>query len=161
MKNNFRLDISPNWEEIEPTQARCADFLIDRGLAREAVDSIIMVIGELVENGIKYGSYSASEEELIIEVSLDGNLLSVEAINPIDDRTTPHLRDLDSRIQWIRGFQDPFEAFVERIRIVSKKPLEDRASGLGLVRIAYEGRAILDFFTNEDDTLNVSAVMHL
>jgi hypothetical protein len=35
--------------------------------------------------------------------------------------------------------------------------LEDEESGLGLARIAYEGKAILDFFVL-DNMLNVSAI---
>ena len=46
---------------------------------------------------------------------------------------------------------------VEKLKEISKKPLEDEESGLGLARIAYEGKAILDFFVFED-ILNVSAV---
>ena len=69
-----------------------------------------------------------------------------------------HLRKLDKTLQWIRGFQDPFQAYVERIKQISRKPFDDEISGLGLVRIAYEGNAILDFFLSEDNQLNVSAV---
>ena len=41
---------------------------------------------------------------------------------------------------------------------VSRKPLADEESGLGLVRIAYEGGAILDFFVNEDGMVNISTI---
>jgi hypothetical protein len=34
-------------------------------------------------------------------------------------------------------------------------------SGLGLVRIAYEGRSILDFYIDEENMLSVSAVYPL
>ena len=71
-----------------------------------------------------------------------------------------NLKILDKTIQWIRGFQNPLEAYTERLKEVSKKPLNDENSGLGLVRIAYEGKAILDFFVSENSLLNVSALTY-
>ena len=76
----------------------------------------------------------------------------------MDEAAHDHLKRLDRTIQWIRGYQDPFLAYTERIRAVSKRPLRDKESGLGLVRIAYEGKSILDFFLDDDNILNVSAV---
>ena len=76
------------------------------------------------------------------------------------DTVYHHLRKLDKTLQWIRGFQDPFQAYVQRIRKISRKPLDDEFSGLGLTRIAYEGQAILDFFLTEGNQLNVSAISH-
>jgi hypothetical protein len=71
------------------------------------------------------------------------------------------LSRLDQTIQWIRGYQDPFEAYIERIKEVSKKPLKDMESGIGLVRIAYEGKALLDFFVGDNNVLNVSVVSNI
>jgi hypothetical protein len=69
-----------------------------------------------------------------------------------------HLRRLDRAVQWIRGFQNPFEAYVEKLKEVSSQSLESNESGLGLVRIAYEGQSILDFFLLDRNVLSVSAV---
>jgi hypothetical protein len=55
---------------------------------------------------------------------------------------------LDKTVQLVRVYQDPFEAYVEKLKEVSRRPLNDEESGLGLVRIAYEGKAILDFFVS-------------
>ena len=64
-------------------------------------------------------------------------------------------------VQWIRGFQDPFEAYLERLKEVSSQSLDHEESGLGLVRIAYEGQSVLDFFVTENHVLAVSAVHHV
>ena len=117
-----------------------------------------MVISELIENSIKYGDFSLPENEVTLNINLYENIITIEVINPIDDSIFSHLKKLDKTIQWIRGYQDPFEAYVERLKEVSKKPFRDEESELGLVRIAYEGKAIIDFFVGEDETLNVSAV---
>jgi hypothetical protein len=96
-----------------------------------------------------------------VDIHQNENIITVEVINPIDPTDTGahnHLKRMDKTVQWIRGYQDPFEAYVEKLKEVSRRPLNDEESGLGLVRIAYEGKAILDFFVSEEGSLNVSAV---
>jgi hypothetical protein len=44
------------------------------------------------------------------------------------------------------------------MKIVSSQPYGDGKSGLGLTRIAYEGRCVLDFYVDASNTLAVSAV---
>jgi hypothetical protein len=68
------------------------------------------------------------------------------------------LRRFDRAIQWLRGFQDPFEAYVERLKLVSAESYRGGQSGLGLARIAYEARCLVDFWVDERGTLAVSAV---
>ena len=94
----------------------------------------------------------------VAKIALDENLITVEVLHPVEKGDYRNLKKLDSSIQWIRGFQNPFEAYIEKLQMVSKKPLDDEESGLGLARIAYEGQSILDFFLNEDNQLSVSAV---
>jgi len=62
---------------------------------------------------------------------------------------------------WIRSYQSPFQAYLERLKLVASQPMEDEESGLGLVRIAYEGEAIIDFFVDDNDTLSISALFPL
>ena len=136
-------------------------FLDKNGVGPDSVQSLTMVICELLENGMKYGSCEPRATHVKLQIELTDEDATVEVINAFGDEAKPHLRRLDRRIQWIRGFQDPFEAYVERLREVARRPLEDDESGLGLVRIAYEGNAILDFVVAEDGYLNVSAVREL
>ena len=159
MKRSIRLKIEPKWHEIEKIRKKCNQFFRSNGLSsNDDVHALIMIISELIENGIKYGNFTLPGNNVIIEIGVADNIVTVEVVNPVDDTAYYHLEKLDKTIQWIRGYQDPFEAFVEKLKEVSKKPLDDEESGLGLVRIAYEGKAILDFFVSEDGFLNVSAV---
>jgi hypothetical protein len=158
MKKSMRLRVSPTWDEIEKVRNKSSTFLKSQGYSKDSVQSLTMVISELMENGIKYGRYSASGDKLLLNISIGEEIATVEVANPVDDRSYRDLKKLDKTIQWIRGYQDSFEAYVERLKEVSRKPLNDEESGLGLVRIAYEGKAILDFFVGEDDVVSVSAV---
>jgi hypothetical protein len=56
------------------------------------------------------------------------------------------------------GFQSPFEAYVARMKVVSSRPWVEGKSGLGLARIAYEGRCLLDFYVTDTQRLAMYAV---
>jgi hypothetical protein len=101
------------------------------------------------------------ENKVVVMINIERNTVTIEVLNPVDESAFKHLSRLDKTIQWIRGYQDPFEAYIERIKEVSKKPLNDVESGIGLVRIAYEGKALLDFFVGENNMLNVSVVSNI
>lgn len=155
------FSIDPDWEEVENLRNEAENFFRDTGLPEEIVESLTMVTSELIENGIKYGSFSDRGERVRLIISLEPENITIEVIHPVDEKAYPNLTKLDRTIQWIRGYQDPFEAFIERLREISRKPFEDETSGLGLARIAYEGQAILDFFVNDQGLLNVSAMSPL
>ena len=157
MENSLRLNIKPDWNEIEKLRMAGVNFLESHGFTDELIHSLTMILSELVENSIKYGDFKGSKPEVLIYLDISKNLITIEVNNPVNQKSAIHLQRLDKTIQWIRGYQDSFQAYVEKLKEVSKKPLEDEESGLGLARIAYEGKAILDFFVM-DNMLNVSAV---
>jgi len=151
----------PDWDYIEEVRIECDSFLKDHNFSENESHSIVMIISELMENSIKYGDFSNTDTMVEISINIHKNQVLIEVLNPVTDSDKHHLQKLDRTIQWIRGYQDPFEAFIERLRHVSKKPLHDIESGLGLVRIAYEGKAVLDFFVDDKNLLNVSAIVDI
>ena len=157
MGNSLKLNIPPDWSEIENIRNAGIHFLKTHGFSGDLIHSLTMILSELVENSIKYGDFAGSDSRVLIYLDIDKSLITIEVNNPIDGNSTHHLKRLDNTIQWIRGYQDSFQAYIEKLKEISKKPLEDEESGLGLARIAYEGKAILDFFVL-DNTLNVSAI---
>lgn len=158
MESSMTLILKPDWEELERVRDKGTEFFRCQGLESEKADALVMVISELAENSIKYGHFTPAGKHVVIDTHVDGRNVTVEVRNPVDEEAYHHLRRLDRMIQWIRGYQDSFEAYVERLKEVSKKPLTDNESGLGLARVAYEAKAILDFYVDDDATLNVSAV---
>ena len=161
MKKSIEFNVKPDWDEIEKIRNESVDFLQSHELTDDTIHSLSMVISELIENGIKYGNFKMVENKVVVIISVEKNSVTIEVYNPVDESAFKHLSRLDKTIQWIRGYQDPFEAYIERIKEVSKKPLKDVESGIGLVRIAYEGKALLDFFVGEDNMLNVSVVSNV
>lgn len=157
MDNSLKLKIIPDWEEIDKLRNSCILFLENHGFSRDLVHSLTMILSELVENSIKYGDFGEKVTEIFVQLDIGREYITIEVNNPVDPNNAIHLQRLDKTIQWIRGYQDSFQAYIERLKEISRKPLEDEESGLGLARIAYEGKAILDFFVMEN-TLNVSAI---
>ena len=152
--------IVPEWDNIDVVREETARFLKEKGFAPDVIDAVTMVTGELVENAIKYGAYGGSGD-LTYSVEAGESAIIVEVKNPVSAEFDTNLQKLDKTIQWIRGFQNPFEAYIERLREVSSKSFTDSESGLGLTRIAYEGQSIVDFYATDDDTISVSAVYQL
>ncbi len=157
MDNSLKLEINPDWSEIDNVRNSCTQFLKSHGFPGELIHSLSMILSELVENSIKYGDFEDSRKEVLIYLNISKNYITIEVNNPVDQNNFHHLKRLDKTIQWIRGYQDSFQAYIEKLKEIARKPLEDEESGLGLVRIAYEGKAILDFFVL-DNMLNVSAI---
>ena len=161
MKKSIEFKVKPEWDEIEKIRNESAEFLQTHELTDDTIHSLSMIISELIENGIKYGNFKLVENRVAVIINIDRKTVTIEVLNPVDEDADKHLSRLDKTIQWIRGYQDPFEAYIERIKEVSKKPLKDAESGIGLVRIAYEGKALLDFFVGENSILNVSVVANI
>lgn len=161
MSKSFTGIINPSWDEIERVRDITCRFLKENKMKDDVIDAIIMVIGELLENAIKYGHYKQDKETIPYSIMLNTKTITVEVKNPVDENDDENLKKLDRMIQWIRGYQNPFESYVEKLREVSARPLDDISSGLGLTRIAYEGQAILDFYALDNGTISVSAVYQI
>jgi anti-sigma regulatory factor (Ser/Thr protein kinase) len=150
------LRIDPEWEAVKAAWDPCRAALSRAGLTDDETYQLAMVAQELLENAVKYGAFAAGEAVLLgIHAAEEEVIVEVKSRVGVDDN---HLRRFDRTIQWIRGFQDPFEAYVERMKLVSAQPYSRGESGLGLTRIAYEGRSIIDFYVDEENVLAVSAV---
>jgi hypothetical protein len=153
---SLELDLPPTWSAIQPVWAPCHDALRRGGLAEDEAYSLSMVTRELLENAVKYGD-AGSPRPIHLSIQLTPAEVTIEVKNRVTADDT-ELTRFDRAIQWLRGFQDPFEAYVERLKLVSAESYRGGQSGLGLARIAYEAKCLVDFYVDEESTLSVSAV---
>ena len=58
--------------------------------------------------------------------------ISIQVDNAVSQQSRNHLAELDRTLQWIRGVQDPYQAYLERIREISREPMNMARSCLGL-----------------------------
>ncbi|MDH5721084.1 MAG: ATP-binding protein [Spirochaetia bacterium] len=156
--NSLKIKIKPIWEEIDIVREQVNSFLTKNNFKQETVYAMVMTASELVENAVKYGADNLQKDKITISVDILPREIIIEVKNKIKPENRKEMKMLDETIQWIRGFQDHFEAYLDKLKHVSTKKLAEGESGLGLVRIAYEGRSILDFYINENNILAMSAV---
>ncbi len=161
MENIMNLKIAPEWDNLETVRVRTEEFLKDKNLSRDIIDSIIMNISELMENAVKYGRFDDKIKDIAASVTVTDNDIIVEVKSPVKDEDDFHFKRLDKIIQWIRGYQNPFEAYIEKLKEVAVQPVCESESGIGIIRIAYEGQSILDFYIDDNGIISVSAVYHL
>jgi hypothetical protein len=156
--NALELSVPPDWAAVKAVWDPCREMLVDAGLLADEAYALAMVAQELLENAVKYGAFSPGDA-LRMRVRVEQEEVTVEVASRlgVDDA---HLHVFDQAVQWIRSFQDPFEAYVERLKQVSAEPYRHGKSGLGLTRIAYEGRCAIDFYVDSGNNLSVSAVYH-
>lgn len=161
MTQNLTISIDPVWEKLDQVREKTEAFLRKEGFSKSQIDALVMTVSELVENAIKYGDNHSGQEKVNITVDIYPKEVIIEVKNKINKFDDKELKKLDENIQWIRGFQNQYQAYIERLKHISAKKLKDGESGLGMVRISYEGQCILDFYVNEDDVLAMSAVYKL
>ncbi len=157
---NGRLDrtLPPDWDAARTLWDESKRFFADHGLDADECYALAMTASELLENAIKYGDWRrAPDERVALSIEVAGRAVTIEVQSPVADDPGA-LRKLDDQIQWMRGFQSPFEAYVERLKLLSSQPYREGESGLGLLRIAYEARCLVDFYVTPGRRLAMSAV---
>ena len=161
MQTSMEISFRPNEHEIDNAGEISSDFLKSNGLSDNAIHTQLMILRELINNGIKYGDLSKSKNKITVHIHIAENTITVEVRNPIDEACFEQLKELDKTIQFIRGYQDPYEAYLLKQKETYKNPSHSEIIGLGLARIACEGSAMLDFFVSKDNILNLFAVKRL
>ncbi len=156
MAARFELDLRPQWEAIQAVWNPCHAHLADQKLDLPTAYALAMVIQELLESAVKYGSFDERRDRIRLVILAQPDFVSIEVNTPLEGDAS--VRQLDRVVQWIRGFQNPFEAYVERLKHVASLSEPDFDSGLGLVRVAYEGRCVLDFHVTGAKVLAMRAV---
>jgi hypothetical protein len=155
------ITIIPEWDEIEKAQKILTQILKDVGFDQDTIDSQIMILSELIENAIKYSHFTSKFPEIKATIKVTKKNIIIEVKSPANEESNTHVIRLDKTIQWIRGYQNPFEAYILRLKKIAIKPLSDKDSGLGLVRIAYEGQSVVDFYINDENIISISSVYQI
>ncbi len=157
VNNILNKTFNPQWGEVERARLICSEYLESNHYEIDTIDAITMICSELVENAVKYGDFISTEDKISLNILLNDKII-IEVKCPIIRSKNQHFHRLDRIIQWIRGHQNPFEAYIEKLKMVAVKPLDDPEGGLGLFRIAYEGQAVLDFYVGDEGLISISAV---
>jgi hypothetical protein len=104
--------------------------------------ALAMVVGELLENAVKYGAWNGEDRSFRLEVLGHDHVARISVENPVtaDD---PAVEQLMTTLDWLRGFPTPEEAYRQKLLEVASVSRGFDSGGLGLVRISYEGNCRL------------------
>ena len=103
MENSIRLSLKPIGGEIERAGQKSSNFLKSHGFSNKAVDTQIMILRELINNGIKYGKFTPSESEITVNIFISEKAITFEVKNPVDESCLDKLKELDKTVSdmWI------------------------------------------------------------
>jgi hypothetical protein len=146
--------IRPDWERIDSVRSAVLASVAAVFPDGELRDTLAMVSTELLENAVRYGE---PERDVAFSLRDDGADVLVTVSNGVDP-ASHHVQALQAKVTWLSGFADPLEAYSAALREVyeSFEPMRE-ASGLGIVRIHYEGRCQLSCEVSEPGRISVSA----
>ena len=139
IKFQIELPLTSEWKNVELLRSSVLNCLTTIFANHEFCKTIGMVTGELLENALKFGDWS-NRSDFRLHVFGAEDTVTIEVSNPIasGDDTVKHLL---STIRWLDQIDDPKVAFLSRLGALAQST--DDESGLGLVRIAYEGNCKL------------------
>jgi two-component sensor histidine kinase len=144
----FETVMPPLWKEIGSLRQTVRSRLREMGFNAETAQTIEMIISELAENAVKYGDSTGGGVQISLECS-EETIKALVACSVKGD-ADQHVIRLRSHLDWMHSFNDPFLAYIEKMREVASQDPALGESGLGLVRIEYEGAARVDFKLDGD-----------
>ena len=153
MKKSIAFTLDSNGNEIEKYRGKISEFLKLHGVSDEVIEKQIMIVKELLKSCVRYSGFKVKQQKMTVQIHIRKNKITVEVSNPINGIQNKKLERLDKTIQFIRGYQDPFEAYL-KLKAISG----NRSNELALAKLAYEGKTVLDFFVGEDNIMNMSAI---
>jgi len=155
---NFSIDlpVQSNWRNVDLLRTSVQNCFIAVFADVDGCNAIAMVTGELVENAVKYGYWTGDDGCFRLRVHGRRGSVTVTVESPVDP-ANPQAHDLESKLRWIDEFPSPEAAYRAKLLEIASQP--GTASGLGLVRCAYEGNSTLRCETVEGSVLRVTAEM--
>lgn len=160
MKKSISFKLKPGIDDVEKISQKGCTFLEANGVSGDAVQIQMMILRELITRGKDFDNLRPVKTGMTIYLLIEKNIVTVEVRKPVGESSLCKLDELDRTIQVIRGGQDPFEPCINCIQ-ASAKLNSDNTNDYELARIAYETGAVIDFYVNEDNILNLSAVRSL
>jgi hypothetical protein len=135
---HFQIDlpVRNEWANVDLMRSSVQNCFIAMFSDIEGCQDLAMVTGELLENAVKYGDW-APGATFRLSIWGENGVATVCVENPVAPGNKA-LADLHATIAWINSFPSAEDAYREKLLEIAGN-LQRGSSGLGLVRIAYEG----------------------
>jgi len=154
------LPVRNEWRHVELLRSSVESCFQAVFADLDGKNAISMVVGELLENALKYGNWDSEADRGSFRLRVEGDHHRAVVIvqNPVVPGDACVTEVLDT-LAWIRSFRTAAEAYRARLLAIAGAP-DVGASKLGLVRVAYEGNCHVDAVV-DGTTLTVTAQMTL
>lgn len=150
MTIHLRFSLELDWEGIETVRQGVA-LCVQAALGSpELRDRLSMVTTELLENAVKYGKVGSRVLYSLEDRSEGLWVLVTNSVEP----ASSHIDAVRARIAWIETFDSPLRAYSTALIRAYE---EQSDGGLGLVRVAHEGRCRVTCDSPRKDEITVSA----
>jgi hypothetical protein len=150
------LTVRNEWKNVDLLRTSVQNCFVAVFADLDGCHAIAMVTGELLENALKYGDWTAADRaQFRLRVhGREGNI-EVSVQNPLRAHDE-NASSLMSSLEWLNSFPTPDQAYRARMLQIAQEDLE--ASKLGLVRIAAEGNCRITARV-DNGTVTVTAVL--
>lgn len=142
---DFSIDLhgENEWDNVELLRGAVEGCVSATSGWRVASQTVAMVVGELLENAVKYGAWGDDVRAFRLRVWNEDEAVHVSVENPVRSPDDGDIQRVVETIRWIESFPSAEEAYAAKLIEVASRPRGEHMSQLGLVRIAYEGECAL------------------
>lgn len=138
---SLQLALPGQWELVDEVREAVRRLVSSAWGDGELADALSMASAELLENAIKYGVAGGAVDLTLTD---EGEELVITVANHIDPDTR-YAAQLEACLEWLHGFANPAVAYTEALqRLFAKGDAASGESGLGILRVAYEGGCQVD-----------------
>ncbi len=165
---HIELSVPPVWSRVPEVRDALMHGARAVGLADESAYAVGMVVSELLENAIKYGTFS-TDAAIQVVVHLASGVARVVVTNPVD-AASAHPHRLRAAVARLGEVTSPLEAYVSRVTEILEEPAHSDVmpsathfghddSGLGIFRVAHEAESTVSLRFLAEGWVEVSASM--
>lgn len=158
MQDMITFQFEPDLQDIEAAGDKGSKFLKSHGFSDKAAQIPLMILRGLIESSIRIGEPALANNQITVCIQVGEKEYVITVSNPVDETCDQQLMELDRSIQFIRGYQDPFVPYAIQRSKFGCSTLNGEIDCLDLAKIAYKGKALLDFCLTEEYILNLTAV---
>ena len=159
MTEYLEFDLNSDVSELKKVLRESNNFFATHGIPKKISNEQTLVITKLTRFLALYDHNKRSDNNIKIKINIDNDTILIEALKSASSIDFNKIEKLEETVQFIRGFQDPYEAF-KKLRT---KIMENNNKGknlLEIAKIACKGNAHVDFFV-DDKILNLSSIKYI
>jgi hypothetical protein len=155
MQAIMSVTLSPEWDQASSVRhSVCAKVPF---VSRDTKDAIVMAASELVENAIKHGAHGDEHERATFSMKVENKEVVFEVSNTVASKEAAS--KLCARIERIAATPDKRALYMERMTQLLMEP--DERGGIGLYRVAFEGKFALEVRFVREKVVTIRAARRL